>query len=79
LVAPDLLQQRLAREHLPGLAGQGHEEVELQGGQGHVLPRPGDAVPGHVDDEVADAQHLGGEGVGAAQAGTDPGDERLGG
>ena len=34
LVAPHLLQQGLAAEHLHRLAGQGHEEVELQRSEG---------------------------------------------
>jgi len=58
-VAPDLLQQHLAREDLPGLAGQADEQVELERRERDGLPGPGHLVPGHVDVDVADGERLG--------------------
>src|SRR5690606_18964232 len=51
-VAPHLLEQHLAGEDLARLAGQRHEEVELQRGQRDGLAGPGHLVAGHVDGQV---------------------------
>src|SRR4051812_118098 len=74
-IAPDLLQQQLAGEHLPGLAGQRDEQVELEGGE-----RDGHAVPGHlvrrdVDLHVADREGLRLAVLTTAQLRADPGDQ----
>src|SRR5690625_1089006 len=77
-VAPHLLEQHLAAEHLPRLAGQGQQEVELQRRQRDRLLAAHHLVAGAVDGEVADGEPLGGLAGGAAQAGLDPGDQFLG-
>ena len=38
LVAPDQVQQTLARKHPAGVAGQGQQQVELIGGEADVAP-----------------------------------------
>src|SRR6478735_5003747 len=68
-VAPHLLQQQLPGEDLPRLAGQRHQEVELQRGQGNPLAAPADGVAGDVDGDVRDLQRFGGLLVAGAEAG----------
>src|SRR4051794_40671748 len=70
-VAPHLLEQQLAGEHLARLAGQGHQQVELQRGQLDDLAVPGDLVGRDVDLHVPDRQALGLAGLPAAQLGPD--------
>lgn len=77
-VAPHLLEEHLAGEHLPGLAGQGDEQVELERGDREPLVATGHRVAGDVDGEVADGEALGLGLVVAPQAGPHPGDELLG-
>src|SRR4051794_1314792 len=57
-VAPHLLEQHLAREHLPRLAGQADEEVELERGEREGRAAAGHRVPRHVDHQVADGERL---------------------
>src|SRR3954452_6821991 len=77
-VSPDLFQQDLAGEHLPGLARQRHEEVELQRRERDLAAVAAHRVARDVDGEVADLQHLGCRLVGAAQPRPHPCDELLG-
>lgn len=77
-VAPDLLEQHLSGEHLPGLAGERDKQIELQRSQRDLRTAARHLVGGHVDDDVGDRQQLGGLLLGAAQAGTHPGNELLG-
>ena len=58
LVAPHIVQERLAREHLSGLAGQADEQVELQRRQWEQHSVAQHLVPGHIDAQVADRQGL---------------------
>src|SRR4051812_40278944 len=58
-VAPHLLEQQLAGEHLPRLAGQRDEQVELERGERDRHPVPGDLVGRDVDLHVADGEVLG--------------------
>ena len=53
-VTPDLFQQHFATEHLPWLAGEGEQEVELEGCEGDRGAVAGDGVGGEVDRQVAD-------------------------
>src|SRR5690606_11425892 len=76
-VAPDLLEQHLAGEHLPGLAGQGDQQVELQRGQRDRLPVPLHGVPGHVDHQVADGELFRCRLLRPAQPRADAGDQLL--
>src|SRR6478736_3653526 len=57
-VAPHLLQQHLAAEHLPGSPGQGQQQVELQWCEldGGTIALDGVSVD--VDHQIADPQHL---------------------
>src|SRR5215472_3480026 len=57
-VAPDLLQEHLAGEDLSRLAGQRDQQVELERREAEGLPVALDGVPGHVDRNVPDLQHL---------------------
>src|SRR5580765_5730752 len=57
-VAPDLLEQDLAGEDLPRLAGQRDQQVELERGEVERLPVALDRMAGHVDDDVADLEHF---------------------
>src|SRR3954454_13371215 len=68
-VSPDLFQQDLAGEHLPRLASERDEQVELQRRQRDHLTVAPDGMAGDVDAEVADLEGFGGRLVGAAQAG----------
>jgi hypothetical protein len=77
-VPPHLLEQDLTREHLPGLAGQRHEEVELQRGERDRLARTRHLVTGHVDRDIRHLQHLRGRRLEHAQARPDAGDELFG-
>src|SRR5690606_26993108 len=77
-VAPDLFEQHFPGEDLAGLAGQRHQQVELQRSQLDRLAVAGDFVPRDVDGDVADGEDLSGFGVGATQTGTQPGDELFG-
>src|SRR3954451_1791830 len=77
-VSPHLLAQHLPSEHLARLAGQCHEQVELQRREGDRLARPRDLVRRDVDRDVADRQLLGRLGLGAPHPGADAGDELLG-
>src|SRR3954471_20702186 len=52
-VAPHLLEEDLAGEDLPGLAGERDEQVELEGRQRQRLVVALDRVARHVDLEVA--------------------------
>src|SRR5436309_2711867 len=72
-VAPDLLEQRLAGEDVPGAPGKGHEQVEFQRRQRQRLPVAPDEVPGDIDVEVTDAELLAAGFVAAAQPGAYPG------
>ena len=79
LVAPHRVQELLAGEGLPGRAGQGGQQVELQRGHRNGLGPAQDAVGGDVNVQVPGAQHLRGDGGGqVAQARPHPGQE-LGG
>ena len=77
-VAPDLLQEHLACEHLPRLARERDQQVELQRRQRDRLPVPLHGVPGHVDDQVTDGQLLRRGLLGTAKARTDAGHQLLG-
>src|SRR4051812_28094473 len=82
-VAPHLLEEQLAGEHLARLAGQRDQQVELQRREldGHAVA--GHLVGGDVDLHVADGEVLRLAGLAAAQLGPHAGDqldrlERLG-
>src|SRR5580693_334990 len=77
-VAPDLLEQDLAGEDLAWLAGQRHQEVELQRRQVQRLASPLNRVTRHVDRHVTDGERLGGRVAGAPQPRPPSGDEHLG-
>ena len=66
------------RSRSAGLAGQRHEEVELERREAQRLLAPLDRVAGDVDRQVTDGQPLGLGLVPTAQAGAQPGDELLG-
>ena len=51
-VAPDLLQQHLASEHLTGLLGKADKQVELQRSESKGKPGTRDGVRIDVDSEV---------------------------
>src|SRR5919205_4058572 len=74
-VTPDLLQEQFAGEDLPGLARQGNQEIELQGGQRNPLVATAHQVAGDVDGDVGDAQCLGRLLVARAQARAHTGNE----
>src|SRR3954453_7184781 len=57
-VAPHLLEEHLTREHLPRLARERDQQVELQRRQRDRLPVPLHGVPGHVDDQVTNGELL---------------------
>src|SRR4029079_15651554 len=57
VVAPYLLDQCLAVEHVRGAAGQGEEPVELPGRELDEGLSPSDAEPVHGDDPVPDVYH----------------------
>src|SRR5665647_1052552 len=57
-ITPHLLEQHLAGEHLPRLACEGNEEVELQGGQRQWLALALDRMTRYVDVQVADLKLL---------------------
>src|SRR5215475_2140950 len=77
-VAPDLLEQHLAGEHLPGLAGEGDQKVELQRRErdGSAVALHG--VPRHIDGEIADLEGLRRRLFSAPQPSPDPRHELLG-
>src|SRR6476659_2275844 len=76
-VAPHLLEEHLAGEHLPGLAGQAHEQVELERRQRDRLAATGHHVAGDVDRQVADRERLRGRVLEAAHPRPDPGHQLL--
>src|SRR5215471_8542754 len=76
-VAPDLLQEHLAGEDLSRLAGQRDQQVELERREAERLAVTLDGVPGHVDRNVPDLQHLRRRLVGPPEPRSDPGDELL--
>src|SRR3954453_6760005 len=51
VVAPDPVEQRVAAQHLAGMARQLRQEVELRTGQCDVLAVSGDGASGEVDDD----------------------------
>src|SRR5262245_6191138 len=55
-VAPDLLEQHLAGEDLPGFPGECHQEVELQRRQLDGPAVSFDRMPRHVDGEITDLE-----------------------
>src|SRR5665647_1638430 len=77
-ITPHLLEQHLTGEHLPRLACEGNEEVELQRGQRQWLALAFDRMAGHVDMQVADLELLRLRFVTATQSGTHAGYELLG-
>src|SRR5665811_1610086 len=76
-VAPDPLKENLAGEHLPRLARQCHQQVELERRERDHRAVAGHPVAGDVDLQVADDQVLRRRLVGATQPGTHAGDELL--
>src|SRR5690625_4676535 len=76
-VAPHLFEEDLAGEDLPRLAGERHEQVELERGQRDRLTAAGDLVAGHVDRHVRDLQDLRGHRLEQTQTSAHAGDERL--
>src|SRR5699024_8043460 len=77
-VAPDVLEADLTGAHLPRLARELHQQVELQRRQGDRRPGTGHGVGGHVDGDVADVQQFARLVVATAEPGPDTGDELLG-
>ena len=77
--AVDRVEQLPAREHAPGLAREGGEELELGRRQGDGPATHGDPMPPQVELEVADDEPLGRSGgvLGPAEDGPDAGDELL--
>src|SRR5207302_8869361 len=51
--APNCMQQRAMREHLPGMLGHVDQKIELLRRQMRLLAANNDAVLGDVDQEVA--------------------------
>ena len=72
-VAPDLLEEDLTGEDLPRLAGERHEEVELQRRERQRAAVALDRVAGDVDLQVADLELLGLGLVARGAAGPGPG------
>ena len=58
-VAPDLGEQLVAREHLPGMARERLQQLELAPGQLQVAAAARRDVAARVDDEVADHERPG--------------------
>ena len=78
---PDVLQDEVVGEHLPGVDGQQLDDLELVLGEVDLLPRQEHLVPGQVDGQVFDlidvpldplAQL---QPLGPAQGGADPGQQ----
>ena len=79
LIAPHLLQKLLATENPPGLARQGHQELELQGCERNQLLPAVDLVAGDVNIQVAGAHVLIDPAIGVApQSSAHPGQQLLG-
>ena len=57
-VAPHLLEELLAREHLPRRARQGHQQIEFEGGQRDDTPLTLDDVTGNVDRQILEGKAL---------------------
>ena len=57
-VAPHLLEEFLAREHLPGRTRQGHQQIKFQRSQRNDAPLTLDDVAGNVDRQVLEGQAL---------------------
>src|SRR5579859_1160988 len=55
-IAPDLIEQSLAREDSIGSRGQGHQQVKLLNGQRDRFTHNGDAARRNIDNEIAKAQ-----------------------
>src|SRR3954470_5122789 len=77
-VTPDLFQQHLPGEDLPGLACERHEQVELQRSQRYDLAVATYRVTRDIDGEVPDLERLGRGLIRAPEPSPDPGDELLG-
>ena len=58
-VAPDALEQLVARQHEPAVVEQLPEEVELLGRELHLLAGDPRLAPAGVDAQVAVLDHLG--------------------
>src|SRR5713226_1768334 len=56
LVTPDRVEDLLPAQHLPGIAGQERQQVELGVSQLDLLTTPVDAALVDVDDEVAELE-----------------------
>ena len=82
VVVPYLLQDLFAAEGDALVGGQEHQQVELLGGQGHILPGHPHGVAGGVDGQVPEG-HGGGRsfrpGHGAVEHGTHAGHQLPGG
>src|SRR3954470_7878008 len=80
-IAPHLLQQHLAGEHLPRLPGQCHQQVELERGQPDGCASAADLVGLDVDLDRRilrpDRQGLGGDVLVVAQSRPHAGDQLL--
>jgi len=59
IITPHLLHQLLAAQDLAGVAGQGVEQVELQGGEVQGNTAPGSLVAGRIDPPRAGAARRG--------------------
>src|SRR5690625_7198387 len=57
-VPPHLVEQDLAGEHLPRLARQAQQQIELERGEGEFFAVTRDPMPGDIDGEVADLECL---------------------
>src|SRR5215203_3075496 len=77
-VSPHLLKQLLAGEHLPRLAREGYQQVELEWRERDLLSGALDGVPRHVDDEVGNLERLRPPLVSTSHTGADPRDQLFG-
>src|SRR5262249_43604612 len=64
--SPDLAQEPLARVDLARIAHEVAEQLELEVGELDRLALAGDDAGGQVDDDVAEAAHVAGGGLAAA-------------
>ena len=77
-IAPHLLEEDLAGEHLTGAARKAHEKVKLERGERKHFSGSRNRVANDVDDNIADGQGSGPGIVVTANPGADSGDEFLG-
>jgi len=76
-VAPHEVEELVAGEHLPGMTGEGLQQLELPESQAEIAARARGDVPPGVDDKLSRGDRAGEIGAAAAQQRVETGEELL--